>query len=294
MSCAQVLHIWIETWCSFNPKRQPNFPSGWGAGGGTSTSVTDPTGSMFCNIISISVTLDRSCITDWAGRTAPSMRCMSSSQSDGLGIALGGDPAGVSNNCLMTSSNVSDSVDTTGDWVSSATWKIARGNFGSGPPFQLFATSIWLSHTQQLSTMSRMEASEEAPSRCRRNSQLCWAAMNLFGIIKSRTRLPMSSNLRTARIPNSVANIAGSTPGRRLALSNRRRTTANLHSIGLSIALSLLPVLTGPHSMPPRLGVQTVLEPPSPVTIRLTSQWPGRSRGAVASNPYHQTWEQLC
>ena len=54
------------------------------------------------------------------------------------------------------------------------------------------------------------------------------AAINLSLIIQSRACLPMSPNPRTARISNSVANIAGSIPSRRVALSNCRRNTASL------------------------------------------------------------------
>ena len=66
------------------------------------------------------------------------------------------------------------------------------------------------------------------PSRWRRSPQCRWAAMNLSLIIASWARLPMSPNPHAARVPSSVANIAGSIPGQQIALSNRRRTTASL------------------------------------------------------------------
>ena len=67
----------------------------------------------------------------------------------------------------------------------------------------------------------------------------------------------------TAMIPNSVANVAGSTSGRRLTLSNRPGKqliylgSYNIpkdHLIGPSIVLSPSPASTRPHSRPLHLG----------------------------------------
>ena len=44
------------------------------------------------------------------------------------------------------------------------------------PVSELGSRSEWLSHTRQLSTISRMGVSEETPSRCRRSPRFRWAA----------------------------------------------------------------------------------------------------------------------
>ena len=58
--------------------------------------------------------------------------------------------------------------------------------------------------------------------------------------MESRARLPVSPNPRTSRIPNSVANVAGSTPWGVIIL----------RKIGLPIFPSPPPASTRLHSMP--------------------------------------------
>ena len=123
--------------------------------------------------------------------------------------------------------------------------------------------------------------------------------MNLSLIIASQACLPMSPNPRDARVPSSVANVAGSIPGRRIALMNRRRTTASLpgelwyseRPFDRSSHFSLTPFgisKATTRASPSRCAKAGA--PPFPPTIHLTSQSPEQSAGAVASTPYHQIW----
>ena len=75
--------------------------------------------------------------------------------------------------------------------------------------------SEWLSHTRQRSTISRIGVSGGTLSPLSRTIQF-------------RAQVPISPNPRTAKISNSVANVAESAPVRRVTLSNFLLNTANV------------------------------------------------------------------
>ena len=80
--------------------------------------------------------------------------------------------------------------------------------------------SKWLSHTRQRSTNSRIGVSGRTLSRWHRSPQLRWSAINLSRTIRFRAQVPISPNPRTAKISNSMANVAGSAPNVILNTSN--------------------------------------------------------------------------
>ena len=90
------------------------------------SSVIVPTGSQFSNIVSNSVTVDRSCTTGFDGTIVPNNRWMRRSRSACIGSSRGAGGTGVGSNLLIMLSNVCVSGDAVGICSSTVTWQTAH------------------------------------------------------------------------------------------------------------------------------------------------------------------------